>query len=276
MADKSVGISILAPRGGSDLYFCFSSEDSWEFQSSLPAGGATQRSYSFRWLDPHFNPRSPRGERRGANCTKPLMMRFQSSLPAGGATLAAFHLSTLAEGFQSSLPAGGATCGLVISIASPPQFQSSLPAGGATLPFRAYSLVINISILAPRGGSDLCQVCLCVLCLQISILAPRGGSDFLFRAISTTQNNFNPRSPRGERHGMTGGKMCPFQISILAPRGGSDPAALCWNICNNHFNPRSPRGERRDFGRRFAKQLFISILAPRGGSDGRCRLPAEQ
>ena len=82
----SVRISIHAPRTGSDTFtkqFQFTGSDfnprsphgerrddaqiiAWcaEFQSTLPARGATSSDMSFILLSFNFNPRSPHGERR--------------------------------------------------------------------------------------------------------------------------------------------------------------------------------------------------------------------
>ena len=124
-------ISILAPRGGSD-------HKDWEilhppqvFQSSLPAGGATEsfsgfsNTFVISILAPrggsdsfwdlvmlfviYFNPRSPRGERHANHYYISAFPQFQSSLPAGGATPAGDDTDASFTVFQSSLPAGGAT-----------------------------------------------------------------------------------------------------------------------------------------------------------------------
>ena len=102
--------------------------------------------------------------------------------------------------------------------------------------------------------------------LSISIHAPRGGSDDSRTAGRTLGDDFNPRSPWGER---------------LQPRK---------RLCRSpHFNPRSPWGERPligfhlTFALSFQSTLpvggataerqaaiaasLISIHAPRGGSD---------
>ena len=57
----------------------------------------------------------------------------------------------------------------------------------------------------------------------ISIHAPRGGSDTGVSFFTDYWQDFNPRSPRGER--LNAGKLVPIyvDISIHAPRGGSDP-----------------------------------------------------
>ena len=107
------------------------------------------------------------------------------------------------------------------------QFQFTLPVGGAT------SLIV--SQFARR---------------KISIHAPRGGSDGLAKVPIKKQEDFNPRSPWGERHDHR-----PY------PHGHRD------------FNPRSPWGERRGSCNISKIELLISIHAPRGGSDSkRCWL----
>ena len=99
---------------------------------------------------------------------------------------------------------------------------------------------------------------------MISIHAPRGGSDQDIAAVEERLNDFNPRSPWGERHPGMHSFSCEFQstlpvggateiikclaeyieISIHAPRGGSDETGEVRTIHIMHFNPRSPWGER--------------------------------
>ena len=77
--------------------------------------------------------------------------------------------------FQSTLPARGATR-KAHGIAYRVTFQSTLPARGATQYLETRKFQLNISIHAPRTGSDKSS-------------AP----------LATTAANFNPRSPHGER-----------------------------------------------------------------------------
>ena len=153
--DNTEGISIHAPRTGSDVAGAKSAKGIRGFQSTLPARGATMsllfdyerpeisihapRTGSDRpspcpcaWHHGHFNPRSPHGER----------------LPARYAIAKALAL-----------------------------FQSTLPARGATdLPLPGVETCAEISIHAPRTGSDLCSAHPC-----------------------PSAPDFNPRSPHGER-----------------------------------------------------------------------------
>ena len=57
---------------------------------------------------------------------------------------------------------------------------------------------------------------------NISIHAPRGGSDFVACASVRIHGDFNPRSPRGERPAENIARAGNLDISIHAPRGGSD------------------------------------------------------
>ena len=122
----------------------------------------------------HFNPRSPHGERRYFALTTGRPRPFQSTLPARGATM------------------------LVKTIEIKAPFQSTLPARGATQPFQIPPMRRHISIHAPRTGSDVGKVIKPCEKL-ISIHAPRTGSDYKFTAIRVGVDDFNPRSPHGER-----------------------------------------------------------------------------
>ncbi len=124
-----------------------------------------------------------------------------------------------------------------------------------------------ISIHAPRVGSDIALASFAKP-IKISIHAPRVGSDILLHLRWGMSQDFNPRSPCGERPNAALAVVMPIQ----------------------HFNPRSPCGERlvgllvllscgifqstlpvwgatltNKAGNGF---LNISIHAPRVGSDG--------
>ena len=101
-------------------------------------------------------------------------------------------------------------------------FQSTLPGWGAT------DLVLRVGQFEP-----------------ISIHAPRMGSDSATRLGSTSRQNFNPRSPDGERR-------APPRSPVPSP---------------GHFNPRSPDGERLCGDVSGVPVFSISIHAPRMGSD---------
>ena len=215
----------------------------------------------------NFNPRSPHGERlrlrwlaistwrisihaprTGSDHSSRLpsasMLRFQSTLPARGATLADQVVTRTKVAFQSTLPARGATS-IFNALGEMMEFQSTLPARGAT---RSITADIdpdnNISIHAPRTGSDGASLLSRCPALDISIHAPRTGSDAVVGHACGLGADFNPRSPHGERPLGCSQIRLSEGISIHAPRTGSDlPSG--WR--NSPYN--------------------ISIHAPRTGSD---------
>ena len=60
----------------------------------------------------------------------------------------------------------------------------------------------------------------------------------------STRQNFNPRSPYGERLQYKLIIIDGFDISIHAPLTGSDSCAALRIYSRGDFNPRSPYGER--------------------------------
>ena len=190
-----------------------------------------------------FNPRSPHGERPGKLLTAMIYtLRISIHAPRTGSDIG------------SSKP----SISSVISIHA--------PRTGSDESYETKHEAKHISIHAPRTGSD--QIASGVhQHTHISIHAPRTGSDrtgnrFIrwnakfqstlpARGATMTENasgmelnDFNPRSPHGERPWRCWEKEPTREISIHAPRTGSDCTipvrfAICWN-----FNPRSPHGER--------------------------------
>ena len=146
-------ISIHAPRRGERRAVVNVYITKQLFQSTLPAGGATSQTKRLGTKKKYFNPRSPQGERQGGKLIFATLCPFQSTLPAGGATKMLCEDEPGAP-FQSTLPAGGATCQ------------------------RHSSFYWN----------------------DISIHAPRRGSDELAKGKIDDVTDFNPRSPQGERH----------------------------------------------------------------------------
>ena len=147
-----------------------------------------------------FNPRSPHGERLPTCVAVSSATPFQSTLPARGATRALMVCMILPRisihaprtgsdisialtavvrlKFQSTLPARGATWLSACKRRCNCRFQSTLPARGATRQG------------AQGGTGD-----------RISIHAPRTGSDGNIIHTISSSDNFNPRSPHGERRG---------------------------------------------------------------------------
>ena len=101
----------------------------------------------------NFNPRSPWGERRLPLHPCHGRFIFQSTLPVGGATTAKISINRLTGNFNPRSPWGERPIKRLIKLITI-TFQSTLPVGGATHIATNLSSWKQISIHAPRGGSD--------------------------------------------------------------------------------------------------------------------------
>ena len=212
-------ISIHAPRMGSDLTTTVKSlmcknfnprsphgerhgdshvrGDIVEFQSTLPAWGATIQLYRYQpglYISIH----APRMGSDSLSLAKRISSTvFQSTLPAWGATYPLNPASSQAI-FQSTLPAWGATDkrwkhrrGVCISIHAPRMgsdppawtmisfratFQSTLPAWGATAALQIFFGHFIISIHAPRMGSDVSVIQKCAIFVLFQSTLPAWGA----------------------------------------------------------------------------------------------------
>ena len=124
------------------------------------------------------------------------------------------------------------------------KFQSTLPARGATNKICNYLRHFTISIHAPREGSDCGVIGGRDRDSLISIHAPREGSDNFVAMIGNIFDNFNPRSPRGERPRSQNPQEGVKNFNPRSPRGERQ-MRLCRFVSYFDFNPRSPRGERQ-------------------------------
>ena len=234
-------ISIHAPRTGSD-----SPDESRERNRPIsihaPRTGSDGISRARRCAILPFQSTLPA---RGA--TSPVRSQcsdtlFQSTLPARGATFRRFR-RVLPLGFQSTLPARGAT-GSCIELFDAREISIHAPRTGSDDAHRLHRLLDGISIHAPRTGSDQPSCRPRRSWHSISIHAPRTGSDKWTAFMSPPRGYFNPRSPHGER---PVGESVTFTVtqfqSTLPARGatGRDPLVQA--------------------------ELAISIHAPRTGSD---------
>ena len=120
--------------------------------------------------------------------------------------------------FQSTLPVRGATAQVVRIINDYRRFQSTLPVRGATQPNIYAREQSDISIHAPREGSDKSHGTP-PSGQAISIHAPREGSDDEWETIGYTWSQFQ---------------------STLPVRGATVLESLEGNGRGSDFNPRSP------------------------------------
>ena len=101
-------------------------------------------------------------------------------------------------------------------------FLSTLPARGATPAWAACSRMVDISIHAPREGSDTATGNRYPAHPHFYPRSPRGERPRPSGPKPWRVPNFYPRSPRGERPVRAGAEHHPRSISIHAPREGSD------------------------------------------------------
>ena len=86
-------------------------------------------------------------------------------------------------------------------------------------------------------------------------------------ASPTWEQNFNPRSPCGERPCMSRRGSIDSIISIHAPRVGSDGLTTCLSRRNSEFQSTLPVWGATGVGAGVGAVRLISIHAPRVGSD---------
>ena len=167
-------------------------------------------------------------------------------------------------------------------------FQSTLPVWGATHWFHWFAIASDISIHAPRVGSD-DTIPQCTDITLISIHAPRVGSDGAVKVWGYAVSKFQSTLPVWGATCGSGWTYTAYQFQSTLPVWGAtgrEKAVFPWL---RYFNPRSPCGERpstlpAQTGKRrfqstlpvwgatgagidYRKFVAISIHAPRVGSD---------
>ena len=170
----------------------------------------------------YFNPRTPRGVRRGLCAVCPSVGAISIHAPREGCDGNAGRRPGFAcLYFNPRTPRGVRLVADGVRM-SDTTFQSTHPARGATLQTSPSHRPQCISIHAPREGCD--------------VRKPQCKPEAMY---------FNPRTPRGVR--LLTNFLCTLSgtISIHAPREGCDacPSKIGRPDCD--FNPRTPRGVRR-------------------------------
>ena len=150
---RAFSISIHAPRTGSDWADRGDNRRLWDFNPRSPHGERRDSSY-LRMVACYFNPRSPHGERLLRRRRVSHRELFQSTLPARGATALPGRVSPTSAHFNPRSPHGERLSLSQVADKSRSSFQSTLPARGATSAVAAGIFTQEISIHAPRTGSD--------------------------------------------------------------------------------------------------------------------------
>ena len=146
-------------------------------------------------------------------------------------------------------------------------FLSTLPARGATLLADAIREGVNISIHAPREGSDLPTTPDNTVRLSfLSTLPARGATGFV--AIHLLNALFLSTLPARGATVQLADEIAAWEqfLSTLPARGATDLLLQVGHI-GEDFYPRSPRGERQTVTAFVMKpQKFLSTLPARGAT----------
>ena len=190
------------------------------FQPTLPARGATSPIWSHGSSPPHFNPRSPHGERlrlvtvqhssgdfnpRSPHGERPkislierISRRFQPTLPARGATRPRKN-PPKQRPISTHAPRTGSDEGASRAARRRRYFNPRSPHGERPRFVSDKRFENFISTHAPRTGSDAKDPLAQEKAELISTHAPRTGSDTRQGSRPAALSYFNPRSPHGER-----------------------------------------------------------------------------
>ena len=147
-------------------------------------------------------------------------------------------------------------------------FQSTLPAGGATCRRNPPQQPRPISIHAPRGGSDMIVGVIISMFKRFQSTLPAGGATTCPCPCPICVSDFNPRSPRGERHLKPRYRRKSRIFQSTLPAGGA--TSFQWSQTSRFgtFQSTLPAGGATfPSGTRCLPFVCISIHAPRGGSD---------
>ena len=174
-ADSRAHISIHVPREGHDQILMAILSSLLLFQSTCPARGTTKVRYGLFHGFCNFNPRAPRGARRGIRNAEAERREFQSTCPARGTTTEP-TARIVSSVISIHVPREGHDFIAIGIISRPIKFQSTCPARGTT--------TIKLKIVKMQA---------------ISIHVPREGHDHRATSSNATQAHFNPRAPRGAR-----------------------------------------------------------------------------
>ncbi len=235
-------ISIHAPLAGSDWSLSFR-ELFDGISIHAPLAGSDNMSDVTITMCPHFDPRSPCGERPEWWTAEDDKTTFRSTLPLRGATTLCRELAWVRD-ISIHAPLAGS------------DFSRVAPNGNATF----------ISIHAPLAGSDLAIHNPAFHRADFDPRSPCGERLYLPTGWYVSRD-FDPRSPCGERLPGFPHATVSLYISIHAPLAGSDandivavgtisafrstlplrgatPTASARLGCPCDFDPRSPCGER--------------------------------
>ena len=265
-AFRAETISIHAPRTGSDHFALETIGVEVQFQSTLPARGATRQFVHSLSPPSDFNPRSPHGERRGyRRAGRRGHRHFNPRSPHGERHAGQLHLDDDANHFNPRSPHGerrrrasGRRRLCRISIHAPRTGSD---------PFRIYRTVPDLtfqSTLPARGATYSPTGEPCEEVFQSTL--PARGATSTPTIVCSGATHFNPRSPHGERPFRIYRTVPDLTFQSTLPARGATLTATCF-VSDTSFQSTLPaRGATSSAPWRTSSQT-ISIHAPRTGSD---------
>ena len=193
------GISIHAPRTGSDLRSLTSTASKVIFQSTLPARGATAVLVSpCQALTADFNPRSPHGERPIVRVGDAISNTISIHAPRTGSDVSFSSTSCTRHYFNPRSPHGERRF-IPTTTARSSLFQSTLPARGATVTFLCVYDKSHFNPRSPHGERRNQQRYHARQQVHFNPRSPHGERPGSPASDPSAPANFNPRSPHGER-----------------------------------------------------------------------------
>ena len=216
----------------------------------------------------YFNPRSPHGERQRSRAGGASGARFQSTLPARGATVLQPRPRHGIRDFNPRSPHGERRNAL-ISLRVTHDISIHAPRTGSDVidALTAQRIEAFQSTLPARGATD-DGACYFVVRRRISIHAPRTGSDASAAAIYASDGRFQSTLPaRGatERRKRYPTQEQEFQSTL--PARGATIALSTASRGRLIFQSTLPARGATDITRHTQEIIVISIHAPRTGSD---------
>ena len=172
---------------------------SWDryFNPRSPRGERRGSPQGFFDVYNHFNPRSPRGERRRQRVRHDRTRRISIHAPPEGSDWHSIIDEMEFTHFNPRSPRGERRIQSGEGLGAQ-EFQSTLPPRGATKEIMQEGFIMAFqSTLPPRGATQAYTEP--YECTDISIHAPPEGSDQVLLRPVCPEPDFNPRSPRGER-----------------------------------------------------------------------------
>ena len=144
-------------------------------------------------------------------------------------------------------------------------FQPTLPARGATMPIVFSASLMGISTHAPRTGSDGAAICHVDAYSAFQPTLPARGATSA-KGASRRDDNFNPRSPHGERLRQVVGMRWLSQFQPTLPARGAT-AAVVDALPVLPFQPTLPaRGATGISGASVTQLEFQPTLPARGAT----------